>query len=565
MKRILLALTITATLAPFVAVRGEEGELKWKYKTNNWVYSSPAVAEDGTIYVGSYDNHLHAVNPEGEMKWKFPVSAPIWSAPAIAVDGTVYFGSEDTYVYAVNPDGGEKWRYKTGGAIQSSAAIAADGTIYIGSTDTYLYALNPDGSLRWKYKTSGEVNARPSIGQDGTVYFGSYDTYFYAVSPGGVLSWSYQTGDRCSPSPSFDEDGTVYMTSFDGFLYAFRPDGQLKWMFATGDDLWGSVTIGEDGTIYFASLDDNLYALDPNGILKWSFVIGDNAAAPTIGNDGVIYIGSINQSMYAINPDGTLRWEFPTGNRIGSAAAIVADGTLYFGSYDTYLYALECSSTGLAQSPWPKYRRDNRNNSRADQLSLEVSMTEVDNADGMMHPGETSDVLVTILNTGEGVLTPLSGILSTGDTKVEVVDSAGSWGPIEQDEDAVNSTDPFSVRLKTDGEDGYQPSFSLYLEDELGHEFSVDFQLFTPAGVIETVVGDDTEWQVITTVGKQIVLQGPEDNGIAELTVFNTSGRKVERIHLTGSVTWGQGHRPGVYFFVPDSDATRVEKAVLIR
>jgi hypothetical protein len=37
------------------------GKLKWKYKTGNVVYSSPAIASDGTIYVGSFDNYLYAI------------------------------------------------------------------------------------------------------------------------------------------------------------------------------------------------------------------------------------------------------------------------------------------------------------------------------------------------------------------------------------------------------------------------------------------------------------------------------------------------------------------------
>jgi outer membrane protein assembly factor BamB len=29
------------------------------------------VAADGTIYVGSEDNNLYAINPDGSQKWKF--------------------------------------------------------------------------------------------------------------------------------------------------------------------------------------------------------------------------------------------------------------------------------------------------------------------------------------------------------------------------------------------------------------------------------------------------------------------------------------------------------------
>ncbi len=41
------------------------------------VYSSPALGADGTSYVGSYDNHLHAVDEAGAMKWKYDTGQPV--------------------------------------------------------------------------------------------------------------------------------------------------------------------------------------------------------------------------------------------------------------------------------------------------------------------------------------------------------------------------------------------------------------------------------------------------------------------------------------------------------
>ena len=55
-------------------------------------HSCPAIAEDGTIYFGAWDNNLHAVNPDGTSKWKFGANADIVSSPAIDEDGTIYFG-----------------------------------------------------------------------------------------------------------------------------------------------------------------------------------------------------------------------------------------------------------------------------------------------------------------------------------------------------------------------------------------------------------------------------------------------------------------------------------------
>ena len=87
---------------------------KWSFQTGYDVDSSPAIGSDGTIYVGSRDGNLYAINPDGSRKWAFEAGRIQDSSPAIGSDGTIYVGSRDDYLYAINPDGSRKWRFKTG-------------------------------------------------------------------------------------------------------------------------------------------------------------------------------------------------------------------------------------------------------------------------------------------------------------------------------------------------------------------------------------------------------------------------------------------------------------------
>ena len=65
--------------------------------------------------------------------------------------------------------------------------------------------------------------------------------------------------------------------------------------------------------------------------------------------------------LYAINPNGSLKWKYKTDDRIySSSPAIGSDGTIYVGS-GIYLYAIQGESGGLADTPWPKFRKNNRN------------------------------------------------------------------------------------------------------------------------------------------------------------------------------------------------------------
>ena len=55
------------------------------------------------------------MNPDGSAKWSFPTGSYVESTPALGTDGTIYVGSDDYNVYAVNPlDGSLKWQYATG-------------------------------------------------------------------------------------------------------------------------------------------------------------------------------------------------------------------------------------------------------------------------------------------------------------------------------------------------------------------------------------------------------------------------------------------------------------------
>ena len=101
--------------------------------------------------------------------------------PSISSDGTIYIGSFDDKLYAINPNGTLKWKYSTGSYLKSSPVIGSDGTIYLGSWDYNLYALSSNGILKWKYTAGDSITSSPAIGSDGTLYFGCYDDNLYAL------------------------------------------------------------------------------------------------------------------------------------------------------------------------------------------------------------------------------------------------------------------------------------------------------------------------------------------------------------------------------------------------
>jgi outer membrane protein assembly factor BamB len=350
-----------------------DGSLKWSFKAEGAINTSPAVSCDGTIYVGSDDAFLYAINPDGTIKWKYETGGSVVASPAISEDcSTIYVGSMDRQLYAINSNGTLKWVIPTKTNFTSSPAIGSDGTIYVAGKlqdllvmcfgelsvqVSYLYAVNPNGFILWSVRLSGETNSNPAIANDGTIYIGTdgdteYDRvnpcdkesnylpsavspnvfpangHLYAVSPNGVIKWDFGTLGDVDSSPAIGSDGTIYVGS-DSYTHAY---GETKNVIVN----YSPTTIG-----YF-------YAITPSGTLKWwQDLYGDVNSSPAIASDGTIYIGSDKNDIFALNPDGTIKWVYPTRDDVKSSPAIGDDGTLYVGSNDGSLYALNANGTEL--------------------------------------------------------------------------------------------------------------------------------------------------------------------------------------------------------------------------
>ena len=138
-------------------VGAQSNNLKWSRQTDDEIWSSPAIDTDGTIYIGSNDGKIYALNPDSTLKWTFQTGDKVESSPAIDIEGTIYFGSYDSYVYALDPNGNLKWSYQTGDKVLASPSIDVDGTIIIGSEDNIVYAFDPNGSLKWTFEAESSL------------------------------------------------------------------------------------------------------------------------------------------------------------------------------------------------------------------------------------------------------------------------------------------------------------------------------------------------------------------------------------------------------------------------
>lgn len=123
-----------------------DGTLKWSSTGSDSVDVSPvigAISASTYVYFGDSSSFyaLSGENGSAAANWPMAISVTPRSSPAVGADGTVYIGSDDNNLYAIDPDGGPsawpevKWTVNGTKQIVSSVSIGAGGDVYFASSD----------------------------------------------------------------------------------------------------------------------------------------------------------------------------------------------------------------------------------------------------------------------------------------------------------------------------------------------------------------------------------------------------------------------------------------------
>ena len=265
--------------------KGASSDVHEQGTTVNSFEGNVQVGPDGTIYAGSDNGYMYALDPQtGALKWSFLTQMMIWSSPTVAQDNRwLAFGSLDGKFYLLNPQSGAEWdQVKLGGDIKSSPAQSKTGRLFVGSSAGKLHAFDVISHRRktlqlnpvWEHATRGEVYSSPAVfkvNQQERVVFGSLDGDIHCLdAQTGKLIWTYRTGSRVAGSPIVSADQVVLVGAKNGKLYALDGiTGQRLWSFQTQrsqlrSNLDSSPALDFDGWIHIGSYSGQAWSI-PSG------------------------------------------------------------------------------------------------------------------------------------------------------------------------------------------------------------------------------------------------------------------------------------------------------------
>ncbi len=224
----------------------------WEYKTSSLFESTPTLDKQGILYVGSTKDFrdrrtttetgtffafdTKSIDLEDPQPlWSFP-NVDIVSSPTIAPDGKVYIGSLDGKLYAFDPktidtrDPKPIWSFQAETSFYSAPIIDRHGRLFIISSGGVMYAfdlkaINPEKpEAIWSYGGIKNPRYSPLLDVFGRVFVTTSSMDLIAFDPTEINAknphpfWQFSAEEYLSDSnllsiapPVIDSNGRIYM------------------------------------------------------------------------------------------------------------------------------------------------------------------------------------------------------------------------------------------------------------------------------------------------------------------------------------------------------------------
>jgi outer membrane protein assembly factor BamB len=301
-------------------------EVRWKVDLKKGIESTAAIVKD-TVYVGCYDEYLHAFDLRtGKPKWKAKLG-PIKAPPSVYRD-MVFVGDEDGMFHCVEAATGKKlWEFETDSEITGGANFDGDHVIF-GSHDASLYCLSiKDMQRNWTVR--GDLTARAVLGS--------------AISLVALPAWRVKTEGPVNGSAVI-ANGQTFVAGCDSHLHIIDV---LKGKTLAKIELSGqaAATVAVVGDkLYVGNMNSEMQGLDlTKRTVQWSYA--PKRAQPFFSSaavtDQYVVVGGRDRLVHALDRlKGETAWTFAADDRVDSSPVIVGK-RVYFGSTSGTFYVVD--------------------------------------------------------------------------------------------------------------------------------------------------------------------------------------------------------------------------------
>jgi outer membrane protein assembly factor BamB len=352
----------------FSCINAQTGKIIRRFRSPDKISGQPVLFNNYVFYI-TYDGTLHAVSlDEKDKKWQKNYKQILDGFLSVNEDGTLYLGTNEGYLLAVNSRNGNlKWSFYTkhieprSQQLFSEVLISGD-RLYLGSANKTVYCLNTNtGDLNWEYQVDDWVRSKP-IFVDEYLYVATLSGKMYAIkdnSKSAQLIWQTKVAEHGFTANINGSRNGILGVSQNQMLYSVSAKtGKVQWRhglldgmfidenFYASEELGGqqSSPVVVDGVMYIGGTDGFVNAIDvESGKEKWRFETdGVMASSPTVAFDKVFFgeAYNANGTYYALDKEtGEPVWKSEAYGKVWVNATF-DDKHIYFGNMEGYFFAV---------------------------------------------------------------------------------------------------------------------------------------------------------------------------------------------------------------------------------
>lgn len=353
------------------AAVAETGSVKllWAAKMRGYnAVSTPAVADDGSVYAVSGNNEIGGkagqiskFDKDGKLVWTKDLPGKAKGTPSIDTDGTVFLpnghANGTAVVYAYNPDGSTKWEFtsdKFWAAPGKTLAPSLQGGICaIGANNIYFGNCGDTGTVLAVNKTTGArvghvTNADGSGGPAGGVRAG------VLLTKNGTVAWGGgKYGVHFMSQSALDgagEGGATWAARYYPVVGKNNAEGGIAVVTIGGKTcVAGLQTNNDTGLPWFYAAD----VATGEPVCEYNFPEGtkdmDNGAAVVTADNHVVVTLNYNNGkedggIVIIDPstkEGSVVAEYRVMEKVSGSPAIDAAGNIHFGTESGNYYVVD--------------------------------------------------------------------------------------------------------------------------------------------------------------------------------------------------------------------------------